>query len=140
VTAQVANESVDVAALSFPFDCEQSHLITALRAGNTKILNIKSRVVVLASLKQPPTTFLGALRQHMVMGAIQPWGAILGAHKSRQEILDRYAALQRRFAAVLAGRDPILFERGPGPLPRYQVRIGAESRADANDTCKRIRR
>jgi hypothetical protein len=75
---------------------------------------------LMAKLKQPPTTFLGALQQHVVTGAIQPWGAILGANRSRPEILDRYAALQRKFAAVLAGRDPILFERGPGPLPRYQ--------------------
>ena len=81
---------------------------------------------LMAKLKQPPATFLAALQQHVVMGAIQPWGAILGADKSRPEILDRYAALQRRFATVLAGRDPILLERGRGSLPRYQVRVGAE--------------
>ena len=93
---------------------------------------------LMAKLKQPPTTFLAALQQHVVTGAIQPWGAILGADKSRAEILDRYAALQQRFAAVLAGRDPILLERGRGALPRYQVRVGAEPRAAANDVCKRI--
>jgi hypothetical protein len=42
VTAQVANECVDVAALTFPFDCEQSHLRAALGAG----LKIKGRGVV----------------------------------------------------------------------------------------------
>src|SRR6188474_453333 len=63
---------------------------------------------LMAKVKQPPTNFLVALQQHVVSGAIQPWGAILGADRSRPEILDRYAALQRRFAAVLAGRDPIL--------------------------------
>ena len=93
---------------------------------------------LMAKLKQPPTTFLAALQQHVVSGVIQPWGAILGADRLRPEILDRYAALQRRFAAVLAGRDPILLERGPGSLPRYQVRVGAELRAAANDICKRI--
>ena len=93
---------------------------------------------LMVKLKQPSATFLAALQQHVVMGAIQPWGAILGADKSRPEILDRYAALQRRFATVLAGRDPILLERGRGSLPRYQVRVGAESRAAANDVCKRI--
>ena len=81
---------------------------------------------LMAKLKQPPTTFLTALQQHVVTGTLQPWGAILGADKSRPEILDRYAALQRRFTAVLAGRDPILLERGRGSLPRYQVRVGAE--------------
>jgi len=98
----------------------------------------KSCETLMATLKQPPTTFLAALQQHVVMGAIQPWGAILGARRSRAEILDRYAVLQRRFAEVLAGRDPILLERGPSSLPRYQVRVGAESRTAANDICKKI--
>ena len=39
---------------------------------------------------------------------------------------------------MLGGRDPILIERGRGPLPRYQVRIGAETRAAANELCDRI--
>ena len=93
---------------------------------------------LMAKLKEPPSTFLGALQQRVLTGAIQPWGAILGADRSRPKILDRYAALQRKFAAVLADRDPILLERGLGPLPRYQVRVGAESRAAANDICKQI--
>jgi hypothetical protein len=93
---------------------------------------------LVAKLKEPPTTFLGALQQRVVAGAIQPWGAILGAHQSRSEILDRYAALQRKFAAALAGLDPIVFERTRGGLPRYQVRVGAESRQVANDICKKV--
>jgi hypothetical protein len=93
---------------------------------------------LMARLKEPPTTFLGALQQRVVAGAIQPWGAILGAHQSRSEILDRYAALQRKFAAALAGLDPIVFERTRGGLPRYQVRVGAESRQVANDICKKV--
>ena len=52
--------------------------------------------------------------------------------------MNRYAALQQRHAAVLAGRDPILIERGRGPLPRYQVRVGADTRAAANELCNRI--
>jgi hypothetical protein len=105
---------------------------------DAKAENGVSCETLMAKLKQPPTTFLAALQQHVVTGVVQPWGAILGADRSRPEILDRYAALQRRFAAVLTGRDPILLERGPGSLPRYQVRVGAESRAAANDVCKRI--
>src|SRR5689334_7409473 len=34
--------------------------------------------MLMAKLKEPPTTFLGALQQRVVAGAIQPWGAILG--------------------------------------------------------------
>jgi hypothetical protein len=48
VTAPIANERVDLAALSFPFNCEQSHLRTAVGAGNREILNIRSSVVLLA--------------------------------------------------------------------------------------------
>jgi hypothetical protein len=110
----------------------------AARDKETKAESEVSCETLMATLKQPPTTFLAALQQHVVTGAIQPWGAILGAHRSRPEILDRYAALQRRFADVLAGRDPILLERGLGSLPRYQVRVGAESKAAANDICKKI--
>ena len=59
---------------------------------------------------------------------------------SRDRMLTKYAALQQRHAAVLAGRDPILLERRRGPLPRYQVRIGADTRAAANELCSRIHR
>jgi len=82
--------------------------------------------------------FVAALEQRVVAGAMQRWGAILGSSMSRAKILDRYAMLQQRYAAVLAGRDPILLERSRGSLPRYQVRIGADTRMAANDLCKRI--
>jgi hypothetical protein len=104
----------------------------------TSIENGLSCSTLIANLKQPPTTFLGALQQRVVAGAIQPWGAILGANQSRADILDRYAALQHRFAAALAGLDPIVFERARGGLPRYQVRVGAQSREAANTICKKI--
>jgi hypothetical protein len=93
---------------------------------------------LMALLKREPNRFVAALEQHIVLGAMQPWGAILGANNSRERMLGTYAALQQRHAAVLAGRDPILIERRRGPLPRYQVRIGAETRAAANDVCNRI--
>jgi hypothetical protein len=93
---------------------------------------------LMALLKRAPNTFVVALQQRIVSGAMQPWGAIVGADKSRSQMLIRYAELQKRHAAVLAGRDPILFERRRSPLPRYQVRIGAETRAAANDLCSRI--
>jgi transglycosylase-like protein with SLT domain len=98
----------------------------------------KSCETVMAALKQPPPTFFAALRQHVVMGTLQPWGAILVAHRSRLEILDRYAALQRRFGEVLAGRDPILLDRGAAFFSRYQIRVGADSRTAANDICKKL--
>jgi hypothetical protein len=93
---------------------------------------------LMATLKRAPNRFVAALEQRVVAGALQPWGVILGGDQSRDRILSRYAALQVRHAAVLEGRDPILIERGRGPLPRYSVRIGADTRAAANELCGRI--
>jgi hypothetical protein len=94
---------------------------------------------LMAVLKRArPNIFVAALEQRVIAGAMQPWGVILGSNMSRAKMLDRYAALQQRHAAVLAGRDPILLERSRGSPARYQVRIGAETRVAANDLCKRI--
>jgi len=93
-----------------------------------------------AMLKTPPNTFVAALQDHVVTGTMQPWGAILGANRSRDQILARYALLQQRYADVLSGLDPILIDHRVGPLPRYQIRIGAATRGDANTLCARIHR
>ena len=93
---------------------------------------------LMALLRDVPNRFVAALEQHIVAAVTQPWGVILGAAMSRPRILSKYAELQQRHPAVLAGRDPILLERGRGPLPRYQVRIGTETRADANALCAHI--
>jgi transglycosylase-like protein with SLT domain len=93
---------------------------------------------LMALLMRAPNRFVAALEQRIVAGAMQPWGVILGADMLRARMLDKYAALQQRFAAVLAGRDPILLERRRGALPRFQVRIGADTRAAANELCGQI--
>src|SRR5262249_50517223 len=78
------------------------------RDPEAKAENAASCETLMATLRRPPTTFMAALQQHVVTGTMQPWGAILGANRSRADILARYAVLQQRFAEVLAGRDPIL--------------------------------
>lgn len=93
---------------------------------------------LVALLKRAPNRFFAALERRVITGTLQPWGVILGGDRSRARIIDRYAALQRRHATVLAGLDPILIERGRGPLPRYSVRVGANTRAAADDLCNRI--
>jgi hypothetical protein len=93
---------------------------------------------LMAKVRQPPSTFLTALQNHVEAGAVQPWGAILGADRSRVKMLARYALLQKRFANALAGKEPILFERGSSALPRYQIRAGAASRGAADNICRQI--
>ena len=79
--------------------------------------------ILMATLKRAPNPFVAALEQRIVAGAMQPWGVIVGADISRPRMLSKYADLQQRHAAVLAGRDPILLDRGR-VLLRYQVRPG----------------
>jgi hypothetical protein len=93
---------------------------------------------LMALLKRAPNSFVSALEQRVLSGALQPWGVILGADMSRDKMMVRYAALQQRHSEALSGRDPILIERHRGPLPRYQVRVGADTRAAANDLCRQI--
>jgi hypothetical protein len=95
---------------------------------------------LMALLKRAPTPFVAALERRVSLGAMQPWGAIIGAHRSRDLVLAKYADLQRRHATVLGGRDPILLERRRTALPRYQIRIGAATRGAANEVCDRIRK
>lgn len=93
---------------------------------------------LMALLKREPNRFVAALAQHVVLGDMQPWGSILGASNSRDQMLAKYAALQQKHAGILVGRDPILIERRRGPLPRYQVRVGAQTRDAANDLCRQM--
>ncbi|SRR5579885_2449091 len=94
--------------------------------------------VLAASLDKTPSKFVAALEQRVTQSITQPWGVILGSHRSRSQVLARYAELQQRHQAILSGRDPILIERRRGPLPRFQIRVGAETRSAANSLCDRI--
>src|SRR5262249_28909297 len=98
---------------------------------------------LIAMLKRAPNPFVEALEIRVAKGAMQPWGVILTAGFSRNQILGEYASLERQHSNVLAGLDPSivvtrLLTRGPRPF--YQVRIGAPDRAAAYDLCNRIRR
>lgn len=111
-----------------------------MKSGDTDI-NQKSGLAcseLMALLKRTSNIFVTALEHRISTSAMQPWGVVLISDRSRDRILNRYAALQQHHPTVLAGRDPILIERRRSPLPRYQVRIGAETRAAANQLCSRI--
>ncbi len=93
---------------------------------------------LMANLKQPPTNFLVALQQHVVTGAIQPWGAILGQ-----------TDLARKFwidTPHFSGGSPQFWLDATqsclnaGQVPSRAIKSGSvlSSRAAANDVCKRI--
>jgi hypothetical protein len=98
---------------------------------------------LMALLKQAPNPFVEALEHRVVAGAASPWGVQLSAGFSRSRALASYARLEQRYGEVLAGRDPTILAsmlRSRGSRAFYQVRVGAETRAGANELCSRIQR
>jgi transglycosylase-like protein with SLT domain len=76
-------------------------------------------------------------------GAWRPWGAHVSSAFSKGKALAQFARLRRAHASVLANREPFVqpqrnLSRGRRAL--YQVQIGADSRADAQNICAALRK
>jgi soluble lytic murein transglycosylase-like protein len=98
---------------------------------------------LMALLKRAPNPFVEQLQQRVKLAALAPWGVQLSAGFSRDAALAAYARLMRRFNAVLENRDPSLLSsllRSRGTRTFYQVRVGADTRAQADQLCTRIQR
>lgn len=96
----------------------------------------------LASLDQPPGRFAFELNRRVTTAIGKPWGVELAAGFSRQRVLEKYARVMQRLAAVVAQQDPVVTRAtsARGLAPFYQARIGADTRGTANALCARIRR
>jgi hypothetical protein len=98
---------------------------------------------LMAMLRQAPNPFVEQLAERVKLVAASPWGIQLSAGFSRERALGAYANIARRFAGILAGRDPSLLSttlRSRGTRAFYQVRVGAQTRTDADGLCASIRR
>lgn len=98
---------------------------------------------VMALLKAEPTPYVAALEQRIRLGTARPWGVQLAAGFSRDEALASYARMIKRYGSLVAQRDPIVSSqmlRSRGTRPLYQIRIGADTRPEANSICDRIRK
>jgi hypothetical protein len=98
---------------------------------------------MMALLKAEPTPYIAALEQRIVAGAARPWGVQLAAGFSRDNALVAYARMVKRFGGMVDDHDPIVSSsvlRSRGTRPFYQIRIGADSRTEANALCGRIRK
>jgi hypothetical protein len=96
-----------------------------------------------ALLKQSPNPFVRELEQRVATVAAAPWGVQLSAGFSRALALRSYAAIARRYEAVLRGHDPTIFSTRlltRGTRPFYQVRVGANTREAAQGLCARIQK
>ena len=98
---------------------------------------------LMALLQRAPNPFVSGLEQRVKLGAAMPWGVQLAAGFSRDRALAMYARAMVRLGAIIGERDPSLLSsvfRSRGTRPFYQVRVGADTRAAANELCDRIKR
>ena len=97
---------------------------------------------LIALLRREPNAFVTALEQRVRTEASHPWGVQLAASFSRERALTAYGRTMTRFATALRDRDPIIQRRllrSRGTRPMYQVRIGADTRVEAERLCGRLR-
>ena len=98
---------------------------------------------LMALLKQAPNSFVAGLEQHIALAAAKLWGVQLSAGFDRNRALALYARAMKRLSAVIGDHDPSLLSsvmRSRGSRAFYQVRIGADTRGEADELCNRIRR
>lgn len=98
---------------------------------------------LMALLQRAPNPFVAELEQRVKLGEARPWGVQLAAGFNRDRALAVYARAMKRLTAVIGDRDPNLLSsllRSRGTRTFYQVRIGTDTRAAADDLCSRIRR
>jgi hypothetical protein len=98
---------------------------------------------LMALLTRAPNPFVAGLEQRVKLGTASPWGVQLAAGFSRDKALAMYARAMKRLSGVVGDRDPNLLSsvlRSRGTRAFYQVRIGADTRAAADDLCAKIHR
>lgn len=94
-------------------------------------------------LRRAPNPFVAGLEQHITLAAAKLWGVQLAAGFSRDKALAMYARAIKQLSAVIGNQDPSLLSsvmRNRGTRLFYQVRIGADTRPDADDLCNKIRK
>ena len=95
-----------------------------------------------AVLRMSPNPFVAELEKHVNEGVAKPWGVQLSAGFSRTKALNIYSATARRYSAILAGHEPNILRtrnRTRGTSDFYQVRIGADTRPEADKLCANLR-
>jgi hypothetical protein len=98
---------------------------------------------LIALLKRAPNPFVTQLEEHIRLAAAKLWGVQLAAGFDRNKALTMYARAMTRLSAVIGDQDPSLLAsvlRNRGTRIFYQVRIGADTRPEANALCNRIQR
>ena len=94
-------------------------------------------------LKHTPNPFITQLEVHVQLAAAKTWGVQLAAGFDRNKALAMYARAIKNLSAVIGDHDPSILsstQRSRGAHVFYQVRIGADTRPEADDLCNHIRK
>src|SRR4051812_47487358 len=98
---------------------------------------------LMALLKRAPNPFIARLEERVKLSAAKIWGVQLAAGFDRNKALAMYSRAVTHLSAVIGERDPSLLSsvmRSRGTRAFYQVRIGADTRSEADELCGRIRK
>jgi len=98
---------------------------------------------LVALLKRAPNPFIDRLEEQVILAAAKTWGVQLAAGFDRDKALSMYGRAVRNLSGVIGDRDPSILssvQRSRGAHVFYQVRIGTDTRPEADDLCNRIRR
>src|ERR1700757_476499 len=98
---------------------------------------------LMALLKRAPNPFITQLEEHVKLATAKLWGVQLAAGFDRDKALAMYSRAVTHLSSVVGGRDPSILssvQRSRGNHVFYQVRIGADTRPEADDLCNRIRK
>jgi Transglycosylase SLT domain/SPOR domain len=92
----------------------------------------------LASRQKHPPAVKGTAS--LAAGPVTPWGAQLAGALTEQAAIAAFRRLQKAHGGVLAGLSPTILRRHmPGMGTRVHVRIGAQTRAEAERFCSKLR-
>jgi hypothetical protein len=93
-------------------------------------------------LRRSPNPFVLELEKRVGDGVAKPWGVELSASFSRTKALKFYSAAESKYRALLAGHDPSILKttnHTRGMSDFYQIRVGADTRLEANKLCASLR-
>jgi hypothetical protein len=99
---------------------------------------------LIALLRAQPASFAEQIRWRANdNNADLSWGVQLSAGFERDHVLTAYASIEKSYRAILDRRTPIIIGsrlRNRGAQPFYQVRVGADTRASADELCLTLRK
>jgi len=98
---------------------------------------------LVALLHRAPNPFVTELEERVKLAAGKTWGVQLAAGFDRNKALAMYARAVTNLSEVIGDRDPSILssvQRSRGAHAFYQVRIGTDTRPEADDLCNRIRK